>query len=384
MISLFKSKINSGNIKIVNVICSGIICVLIFIATSFTLHAQTAAVNTAEQRKSLTFFKADNPYIQYTGRIDFSNPLLPRFWAPGVYIKAKFKGALCEIILNDEVADSKNHNYIEVIIDNKKPFRIQITGKTNTIKAAGGLSDGAHTIIICKNTESGIGYVEFAGLRCKGLYIPDDKPLRKIEFIGNSITCGTGSDLSKIPCNKGQWYDQQNAYYSYGPATARNLKAQWQVSAVSGIGLINSCCNMNITMPQVFDKVNMRSNAVKWNFKKYEPQAVTVCLGQNDGLQDSAKFCKAYIQFIKDIRKRYSNADIICLTSPMADASLTKMMKSYLTGVVAYMNEKGDKKITKYFFSRQYNHGCGSHPNLKEHQQIAKELTEYIRNLKGW
>lgn len=353
----------------------------IFIATGFTVHAQSSA---AERRKALTFFKADNPYIQYTGRIDFSNPLLPRFWSPGVYIKAKFKGQVCEIVLNDEEPGGNNHNYIEIVIDNKKPFRIQTKGKTNTIKAAGGLSNGEHTITICKNTESGIGYIEFAGLRCKGLYILEDMPLRKIEFIGNSITCGSGSDLSKIPCDKGQWYDQQNAYYSYGAVAARSLKAQWQLSAVSGIGLIHSCCNMNITMPQVFDKVNMRSNAIKWNFKKYDPQVVTVCLGQNDGLQDSIKFCKAYVQFLKDIRKHYANADIVCLTSPMADAALRGMMKNYLTGVVNYMNAKGDNKITKYFFSRQYNHGCGGHPDLKEHQQIAKELSAYIRNLKGW
>lgn len=363
------------------------ICVhvaLIFITAGFTLHAQTSPAMAKAQRKALTFFKADHPYIQYTGRIDFSNPLLPRFWAPGVYIRAKFIGTYCEVILNDEVLSGNNHNYIEIIIDSKKPFRIQTTGKNNIIKAAGGLSDGAHTITICKNTESGIGYVEFAGLRCKALLLEGDKPLRKIEFIGNSITCAAGSDLSKIPCDHGQWYDQSNAYLGYGPATARNLKAQWHLSAVSGIGLIHSCCNMNITMPQVFDKMNMRSNAVKWDFKKYEPQVVTVCLGQNDGVQDSVKFCKAYIAFIKDIRKHYSDADIICLTSPMADAALAAVTKNYLKGVVSYMKEKGDNKVAGYYFSRRYSHGCGGHPDLKEHQQIAKELTLYIKTLKGW
>lgn len=278
----------------------------------------------------------------------------------------------------------KNHNYIEIVIDNKKPFRIKTAGKTNTIKAAGGLSAGEHTITICKNTESGIGYLEFAGLKCESLVRADDMPLRKIEFIGNSITCGAGSDLSRTPCGSGQWYDQHNAYMSYGPVAARSLNAQWHLSAVSGIGLVHSCCNMDVTMPQVYDKLNMRNDSIQWNFKKYEPQVVTICLGQNDGVQDSVTFCKAYAAFIKNIRKHYSNADIVCLTSPMADAGLTKVMKNYIDGVVAYMRNKGDNKVTKYFFSRQYNHGCGGHPDLTEHRQIARELSSYIKKLKGW
>ena len=325
---------------------------LLFFVPAFTLYAQTSPAKlTAGSKNSLQFFKADNPFIQYTGRIDFSNPALPRFWSPGVYIKAKFRGTVCEIILNDEVLYGNNHNYVEIVIDNKKLFRIQTSGKNNTIKAAGGLKDGDHSITICKNTESGIGYLEFAGLRCKELLPPDNMPLRKIEFIGNSITCGTGSDLSKIPCDSGQWYDQHNAYLSYGPTTARNLKSQWHLTSISGIGLVHSCCNMTVTMPQVFNKVNLRTDSIKWDFKKYEPQLVTICLGQNDGAQDSVKFCKAYVNFIKDIRKHYPDADIICLTSPMADASLATIMKNYLSGITDYMNKKGDYKVSKYIFS---------------------------------
>ena len=36
------------------------------------------------QQSQLQFFAADHPMIQYTGRIDFTNPKLPRFWQPGV------------------------------------------------------------------------------------------------------------------------------------------------------------------------------------------------------------------------------------------------------------------------------------------------------------
>ena len=338
----------------------------------------------AQTKPKTTFFRADNPGIQYIGRIDFSNPKLPKFWSPGVYIQAKFKGSECAFIVHDEVLWGNSHNYIEIAVDNQKPYRIQTKGKTDTIRLAEGLSKGEHILTICKDTESGIGYLQFAGIICEQLLPMSAKPKHKIEYIGDSITCGTGSDLSVIDCDKGQWYDQQNAYMSYGPTSARLLNAQWHLTAVSGIGLMHSCCDMKIVMPPVFDKVNLRQDSIKWNFSLYQPDVVTVCLGQNDGVQDSVKFTDNYIRFVKEIRSHYSKASIVCLTSPMADFTLTKTLKNYLTGIVSNLNKSGDKNVSKYFFSKRFSHGCGGHPNMAEHQEMAMEVAAYIKKLKKW
>jgi lysophospholipase L1-like esterase len=335
------------------------------------------------QQKSLSFFAADHPNIQYTGRIDFSNPKLPRFWQPGVYVSTKFTGPDCEVILNDEVLWGKNHNYLEVVVDGK-PARLQTKAKRDTIKVAQNLSAGAHSLVICKNTEANIGYLELVGIRCKQLVKPVAKPVRKIEFIGNSITCGAGSDPSVVPCAKGVWHDQHNAWLSYGAVTARTLNAQYHLSSVSGIGLMHSCCNMNIIMPPVFDKISMRNDTIAWKFNKYQPDVVTICLGQNDGMQDSSAFCNNYIAFIKQLRGYYPKATIICLTSPMADAALTAFMKKTLMAIVNTMNKNGDKKVSSYFFSKQYHNGCDYHPDLADHQLIAKELTTFIRKRMKW
>jgi lysophospholipase L1-like esterase len=335
------------------------------------------------QQKSLSFFEADHPYIQYTGRIDFTNPKLPRFWQPGVYITARFVGSACEVILNDEELWGKNHNYLEVVVDGKA-IRLQTKAKRDTIKVAENLSAGEHTLVICKNTEANIGYLELVGIRCKQLVTPFSKPKRKIEFIGNSITCGAGSDLSAIPCGKGVWQDQHNAYLSYGAITSRKLNAQYHLSSVSGIGLMHSCCSMNIIMPPVFDKISMRNDTIGWNFNNYQPDIVTICLGQNDGIQDSVTFCNNYIAFIKQLRGYYPNAMIICLTSPMADALLAGFMKKTLTAIVNKVIKNGERRITKYFFSKQYHNGCDYHPDVAEHRLIANELTNFIRRKMKW
>jgi len=356
----------------------------IFVFLAFTLFLIIPWANgLAKKPGELLLFKADNPRIRFFGRIDFSDKQKPRIWAPGVYFEVRFKGSQCEALINDETAGN-NHNYLEIVVDDSKPYRIELSGKTNVIKVPEGLSDGGHTLLICKDTESNSGFIELIGFRCEKLLPPPENPTRKIEYFGDSITSGTGMDISVIPCHKGQWADQHNAYMSYGAVTSRNLNAQWQLTAQAGIGLVHSCCNMNIVMPQVYDKVCFRGDSVAWDFKSYQPDVVTICLGQNDGKQDSALYCKAYVGFIGQLRQQYPKATIICLTSPMADSSLTAVLKHYITSITTYVNAQGDKNVYQYFFSRAYNNGCDTHPDLDEHKLIAAELTACIKQIKGW
>src|ERR1700733_10745913 len=349
------------------------------------------------------FIGADDPYIQYMGRIDFSDVKKPRFWSPGVTIRLKFKGSSCRVLINDEVLYGNTHNYVEIVVDDSKAYRVQTKDKQDTllVDAAGGTPVGVvppgtaagaampaaeeHTLTICKDTESGIGWLEFAGIICEGILPPPPLPLRKIEFVGNSITCGSGIDVSEIPCGQGKWYDQHNAWLSYGPLTARTLNAQWYIAAVSGIGLMHSWCKMgDIIMPKVFDKIDQRVDSINWDFSRYQPDVVTVCLGQNDGVQDSAVFCGNYVHFLETIRNDYPSARILCLTSPMGDEKLTAVLKSYLGSIAAQRHKAGDKKVYTYYFSKRYFHGCGTHPDMDEHKEIAEELTAGIKKIMGW
>ncbi len=343
-------------------------------------------VHAQKKTTAAHFFPADNPLIQYVGRIDFTNPKLPRYWQPGVYVKAKFTGTYCNVILNDEMLWGKNHNYLEIVVDDTVLHRLQTRGKRDTIMVASGLSNGTHTILIAKNTEANIGYLEFVGLQCKALLPLPSKLVKKMEFIGNSITCGASADASEVPCHTGVWQDQHNAYLAYGPVTARNLNAQWILSSVSGIGLIHSCCNMEVVMPQVYDNINMRNlnDSLKWNFNLYQPDVVTVCLGQNDGIQDSTQFCSAYVTFLQRLRTNYPDAQLICLTSPMADSILAASQRNYLTGIEKEMHKQGDNKVSHYFFRKRYYHGCDTHPDVAEHKEIGEELTAYIKELMNW
>lgn len=337
---------------------------------------------TAYAADTETFYKASNSNFVYMGRGDFSDAAHPRFWASGAQIIFAFTGDSCIINLTDENLWGKDLNYIQLIVDGKYS-RFKLKEKVNKLSIP-NLSEGKHTIVICKTTESNIGYLQFDGVSCPKLLAHPALPKRKIECFGNSITCGTGSDQSEIPCGKGDWQDQHNAYLSYGAQTARNLNAQYHLTSVSGIGLIHSCCNMDVVMPQVYDKISLRENKLLWDFRRYQPDVVTICLGQNDGIQEQQTFCNAYLNFISSLRKVYPKARIVLLTSPMADEKLTLVLKSYLTIVANQANANGDKKVSTFFFNRSYNSGCDNHPSLAEHQLIANELTSYLKGLMHW
>ncbi|MES2651112.1 MAG: SGNH/GDSL hydrolase family protein [Bacteroidota bacterium] len=345
------------------------------------------AVNTCFALKNKpVFYSADDSKIQYIGRVDFSNSLKPKMWASGAYVIIKFSGTFCELDINDEVIYGSVHNYLEIKVDNQASYRIQLKNKENKITLAKDLPKGEHTIIICKNTEFENGYVEIVGFTCEKLLVPPAMQKRKMEFIGDSITCGFGSDESEIGCGTkgGQWYDQHNAFNAYGPITARSLNAQYHLSSVSGIGLIHSCCDKKILMPQVFDKINMAKNELSWDFNRYQPDVVTVCLGQNDGVQDSTAFCSAYVKFAQTLRDYYPKAKLVFLTSPMADKILKAALVKYITAVKETLAKQGEKNIGAYFFKKQSTKGCGSHPSLVEQKEIATELTAYLKKEMKW
>lgn len=331
-------------------------------------------------------FEADNSNILYTGRIDNSDPKSPKFSASGVYITAKFKGTALDIELVDEYKWGSYRNYFQVVIDEQEAVRFRTESNRTIYRVASNLTNTTHTVRIIKDTEAGIGYLILKALYTDELLPADPLPDRKIECFGNSITCGFG--IYAEMCDKAidnEWYIANAAALSYGAITAQNLNAQYHLTSVSGIGLVHSCCNMTYTMPDVYDKIFIDNPSSKvWDFNNYIPDVVTICLGQNDGIQDSAQFTQAYISFIDQLKSHYPQAHFFCLTSPMADNNLFAFQQKILTGIENYYLAKGDDRIHKVFLSNNLQSGCGSHPDKIQHQQIANELTQAIRSVMNW
>ncbi|MBN1764539.1 MAG: hypothetical protein JW860_04715 [Sedimentisphaerales bacterium] len=340
-------------------------------------------------------FLPDDANIHYTGRIGFADPLKPRLGGAGSYLEVKFRGSTCDILLEDEHLYGTNHNYIATVIDGNYLGRTKVSIDQKQYGLAENLADTEHTLLVCKATEAQNGTIDFAGLWCDELAPFKKTQTRKIEFIGDSITCGTGLDATGLPYGSGEWYDQHNAYLAYGPLVARALNADWLLSSVSGIGIARNWNSDGPVMAKVYDKLYLNTTSSRpWEAEIFVPDLISICLGTNDFSDgdgtyerqplNEAEFIKNYIQFIRHMRGRYPNVPICLLTSPMLSGEKDARLKEYLTEIIEHLRrvDKEDK-IHMFAFSRVYNHGGSGHPNEEEHAQMAQELLPFYKGVMG-
>ncbi|MGB7538804.1 MAG: SGNH/GDSL hydrolase family protein [Anaerolineales bacterium] len=351
-------------------------------------------------------YAPDDPNLQYTGRIDFSNPKEPQFSAPGVYLHAHFRGTGVAVMLEDEFQWGTNRNYYDAVINEETVVKITPEKGFTRYEVASGLSNAYQTITLVKRTEASIGFSKFLGIEIAGeLTPPGERPARRIEFIGDSITAGAGIEAfnDSSDCLVDGWgQPYNNARLAYGPVLARSLGAEYHVSAVSGIGLVRNYSFQYDArpMPDVYDLTFFEQTASpKWDTRLFIPDAVVVALGTNDfspgdsereGMSVDA-FAAAYIAFIEKLRGYYPKAEIFGVSSPMlgdhwpapADTFATDQKKAIALAVET-LNGKGDPKVHAYTSLPIVGIGCGTHPNVEQQAMLAAQLRTAIAPVMGW
>jgi len=332
------------------------------------------------------FITPNDPNIQYTGRIDFTDPQAPALYWSGAYITATFTGTSLQVQFDDT-----GDNYYNVIIDGQdaNPLIIDCEKGLHTYAAASGLAEGVHSVVLFRRTESFSGPTIFKGFILddgKQLAAPPARPKHKIEFYGDSITCGMGNEVP----NKDE--DENNAkrnnYLAYGAITARNLDAEYVCIAKSGIGIVTSWFPM--VMPEFYDRLNPEDAASKWDFSTWTPDVVVINLFQNDswlvGKLDPVptpdQISAAYYDFVKTIRGTYPQAVIFCALGSMDATRAGSPWPGYIqTAVNKFKKDHNDANIYTHFFAYD---GTGKHPRVRHHQVMAKELTELIKKTMNW
>lgn len=343
--------------------------------------------------------------ITYIGRLDRTDSVGPRQWGAGTYFTFAFNGDGAEMVIADQRLYGDGYNYLEVVLDGDTVGRIATGGPLNRLivgnpqtaavpdtsvyvmQVADSLKGGRHTLLVCRDTECGMGYTQVMSVTARGIEKWQPATAHRIEFIGNSITSGMEIYDGVLPFGEGRWYDHHRAYFAYGPRTARNLNAQWSLASVSGIGLIHSCCDHKYVLPQTYGKVDLVDNQIDYDFS-FNPDLVVSALGQNDGVQDSSKFATAYVDFIRLLREKNPEADIALISSPMANDTLRTFFKSVLPAIASEAEAQGlagkSGKIPYHIFEQSYNAGGAEHPNMAEHEVIAAEVTGFIKEELGF
>jgi hypothetical protein len=342
------------------------------------------------QALAATTIAADDPKLQYTGRIDFSRPAAPVISWPETSIAGNFSGTTLAVRLDDH--DGKNFFNVFIDGDQDHPLILQAERGPRTYPVAEHLAPGGHSFLITKRTEGEEGATVFRGLELSddgGLLDPSPRPARRIEFFGDSITSGMGDEAPDT--GRDDLGKDKNSHMSYAAITARALDAEIHMTSQSGIGVMISW--FPFTMPDFYDQLSaVGNNDSHWDFARWTPDVVVINLLQNDSwligrdhkLQpepDDAARVAHYRDFVARIRQLYPKAYIVCALGSMDATKPGSPWPGYVKSAVEQLHAEGDARIDTIFFPFT---GYGQHPRVKQHQANAAMLTAFIREKMGW
>lgn len=337
---------------------------------------------------ALVTITADNPYFQYTGRIDFTDINQPKmFWA-GTYIKINFEGPIVFIQLDDQTGQSYYNVFIDDNFSNPKLIDCQAGAHNYLVSAS--LTDTIHSLLIFRRTEASTGSTKFLGIQIndgKTVFEPSPRPNRKILFYGNSITCGMGNEAPDASGDDNMLHE--NNFLSYGAITARNLNAEYMAISKSGIGVMISWFDM--VMSDYYYRLNPDDPNSNYDFNLFVPDVVVINLLQNDSwlignlvpVPDSSQRVQAYMDFVRLIRSHHQNAFIVCALGSMDATKIGSPWPGYITEAVHNLEiEDGDTLLGTHFFP--FDPTWTKHPRVRHHQKMADSLTAYINSKMGW
>jgi hypothetical protein len=264
-------------------------------------------------------------------------------------------------------------------------------------------SDGmAHTVRVVKLTEGAKGKTGLSALECESLEpLTAAEPSCRLEFIGDSITCGFGDEAAgrESPFCPAE----ENGWITYAALAARKLNADFSCVCVSGIPLTNGS---NKTTPfrlpvmeelyeftdRLYEMSRGKTSGFKaWDFSRHPVDAICLNLGTNDVRNIRAAkdrdaeeevFRARYVAFLEQIRRLNGpGPEICCLLGPM-DYFLYDVIRD---AVERYRSVNGDRHVHcfKFLSIDVLSEGLGAvdHPSAATHARMADELCDLLRPL---
>ena len=297
--------------------------------------------------------------------------------------------------VNDEAWKENFQPYMAVLVNGKLSKRFAVSEGTAEYELYRSEKAEKVRIRLVKLSENAFSKVGVLSFSADGK-LTAAKPCseRRIEFVGDSITCGFGIE-GKSVCDNFKT-STENPLINYASLTANGLGAEYQLTSWTAIGVYsNSVKDESVTepdnawtMPVIYDYTDKAVDGMlgnepeKWDFSRFAPQLIIVNLGTNDkdftrGIPErTAAFENCYREFIVHIREKNPQAHIIC--------ALGAMGRELLPQVENAVKALADERITSLGFDVQREEdGIGSewHPSAVTHRKMADKLIAEIKRL---
>ena len=333
------------------------------------------------QTQELDKFYIDGGEVNFFGRNDFSNDGVT-FYNGASGFEVKFAGKYLKANMSGYFASYYGYSKIQVEVDDMDPYVMDLNKGSNLFEytLCGPIADDLHVVRVYKVGECGATEMFLNSLTTDGYFLyANEKRDLKIEVYGDSITAGYGNmrGAGTADGNSAVW---QNTMHTYELYAARELNAECNIMARSGIGLqfaenIVGDFNMNTRYEYMHPL-----STVKWNMHNYIPDVVVINLGTNDAWNSSkfvrTDFVGAYVQLVENLIGWYgynTKYVISCGLMSQGNAIFPVLQSDIYPQLLALGVEVECLKFT--------NSTSGGHPLDSEHRIAGALLAETINNL---
>ncbi len=350
-------------------------------ASQTTMPSTTTPADTSEtspETGESTGPEPGVPEVHYVGRFDASDPSRVRMGWSGIGFVVRFDGTGATARLDDAA------QYLTVVVDGQVQPTLATGGGEQDFVLATGLPAGEHVVEVYRRTEGSFGATSIIDVTVEGELLAPPPVDRRIEIVGDSITCGYGNE-GVSPCSFSA--ETENHYMTYGAIAARAVGAELNTIAWSGKGIIyNYGDDTNQPMPELYDRI-IAGEDTAWDFS-WQPDVVAINLGTNDfstdGDPSEQQYVGAYVDFVTHIREVNPDAFILLL-SPSLYGDEATMVDGYLQSVVDQRQGAGDTAIAWANINVEWiGSGCDGHPSVATHEGMGARLVEELGTHLGW
>lgn len=340
---------------------------------------------------------ASDTYVKPLGRTVYDGSVR-WFSMSGSGVEFDCEGQSADIqLINEKVqyTVSSHQPRAAVFVNGYLVFDGTLSNRETHVKIDLTSCGGRAIIRVVKLSESafsyfGVGRITVVGKRP---IVPTAQKQLRMEFIGDSITCGFGIDETNDNNRFSTGTENFSKTYAYLTATA--LDADYSAVCYSGYGVYSGYTDGSRNTSDVIfgryeNAVDNKSfdadgQTSQWDFTRYSPNLVVINLGTNDAsycrsATSRAAFVEEYKRLLYLVREKNPNAYILCVLGDMNNS-----MYPYIEQAVSeYRAQTGETKVDSAeidFDMDETDIVISGHPGAESNRRAAQTLIPKIQSL---